>query len=105
MYQSFNNIANFKPESFTYTVTAKLSSKGNKIKLSLIIIGLYPCPKDCSGNGECSQIRKQCVCKPGFFDADCSVSASFLDIKQSSSQVVEPNSWKYYYLNAKSKRK
>lgn len=105
MYQSFGNVADFKPESFTYTITAQFSSKMNKISSSLIIIDLYPCPNDCSGNGECSQIRKQCICNQGFFDTDCSVSASFLDIKESVSQVVEPNSWKYFYLNAKSKQR
>lgn len=31
---------------------------------------------NCSGNGYCNKIEKQCICNLGFFSSDCSLQES-----------------------------
>jgi len=66
---------------------------------SFINLDQYPCPQDCSGNGDCSQDLNKCICNPGFFDSDCSVEATKLTLNKFSKQELESQKWTYFYFN------
>ncbi len=67
---------------------------------SLRIIPLldeFECINDCKGQGDCNKKLQQCICYPGFFGSDCSVSALRLNSGISQTQTIPAGQTAYYY--------
>ena len=75
-------------KSLTYTINVHTSSS-------------YICPRDCfssQNQGTCDPQNLKCDCSTGYFDTDCSVSATLIDTSGAANFNIPPGEWIYFYL-------